>query len=62
VQQQVGEGVSITWKNFKDAFLKHFFYQSIQQAKAQEFTDLNQGSLTVDYTWTVYLSLFWLKE
>jgi hypothetical protein len=39
MQQQVGDGVSITWKNFKDAFSEHFF--PIWQAKAQEFTDLN---------------------
>jgi hypothetical protein len=47
LQQQLGIGVPITWKNFKDAFLEHFFPQSVRQAKAQEFTDLVQGALTV---------------
>jgi hypothetical protein len=48
LQQQVGEGVPITWKDFKDAFLERFFPQSVQLAKAQEFTDLVQGSSTVE--------------
>jgi hypothetical protein len=28
-QQQLGEGVPITWKNFNDAFLERFFPQSV---------------------------------
>jgi len=48
LQQQLGKGIPITWKNFKDAFLERFFPQSIQLAKAQEFTDLVQGSSTVE--------------
>jgi len=48
LQQQVGEGVPITWKNFKDAFLERFFPRSVRLAKAQEFTDLVQGSSTVE--------------
>jgi N-glycosylase/DNA lyase len=37
LQQQVGEGVPITWKDFKDAFLERFFPQSVRLSKAQEF-------------------------
>jgi hypothetical protein len=48
LQQQLGEGVPITWKNFKDTFLVRFFPQSVRLAKAQEFTDLVQGSSTVE--------------
>jgi len=48
LQQQVGEGISITWKNFKDAFLERFYPQSVRLAKAQEFTDLVQGLWTVE--------------
>jgi N-glycosylase/DNA lyase len=29
LQQQVGEGIPITWKDFKDAFLERFFPQSV---------------------------------
>ncbi|XP_062170983.1 uncharacterized protein LOC133876754 [Alnus glutinosa] len=48
LQQQVGEGVPITWKDFKDAFMERFFPQSVRLAEAQEFTDLVQGSSTVE--------------
>jgi hypothetical protein len=48
LQQLLGDGVPITWKDFKNAFLERFFPQSVRQAKAQEFTDLVQGSLTVE--------------
>jgi hypothetical protein len=48
LQQQLGQGVPITWKNFKDSFLERFFPQSVRQAKAHEFIDLVQGPSTVE--------------
>jgi hypothetical protein len=48
LQKRLGVEVTIPWKDFKDAFLERFFPQTIRQAKAQEFTDLVQGSMTVE--------------
>ncbi|GLT53525.1 hypothetical protein SLA2020_267900 [Shorea laevis] len=48
LEQQLGEGISITWTDFKEAFLERFFPLSVWQAKAQEFTELMQGSLIVE--------------
>jgi hypothetical protein len=48
LQKRLGAEVTIPWKNFKDVFLERFFPQTIRQAKAQEFTDLVQGSMTVE--------------
>ncbi|GLT54744.1 hypothetical protein SLA2020_279180, partial [Shorea laevis] len=44
LEQHLGDDTSITWKSFKEAFLERFFPSSVRQAKAQEFTDLTQGS------------------
>jgi len=55
--QQLAVGVPITWKNFKDAFLEHFFPQSVLQAKAHEFIDLVQGPLTVEQYATKFIEL-----
>jgi hypothetical protein len=48
LQKRLGAEVTIPWKDFKDAFLERFFSQTIRQAKAQEFTNLVQGSMTVE--------------
>ena len=37
----------IPWEEFKKEFYDRFFPSMVQQAKAQEFTDLVQGSMTV---------------
>ncbi|XP_059455138.1 uncharacterized protein LOC132185376 [Corylus avellana] len=46
LQQRLG--AIIPWMDFKEAFLERFFPQTTRQAKAQEFTDLIQGSMTVE--------------
>jgi hypothetical protein len=48
LQKHLGAEVTIPWKDFKDAFFERFFPQTIRQAKAQEFTDLVQGSMMVE--------------
>lgn len=46
LQQQLGEAIPITGKNFKENFLERFFPKSVRLTKAEEFTDLMQGSST----------------
>ncbi|XP_059454903.1 uncharacterized protein LOC132185099 [Corylus avellana] len=38
----------IPWEEFKKEFYERFFPQTVRQARAQEFTDLVQGSMTVE--------------
>jgi hypothetical protein len=49
MQQQLGKGMCISWEDFKDAFLGRFFPQTVRHAKAQEFMDLTQGSMTGEH-------------
>ena len=40
-------GFSVTWELFKTAFLERFFPREMREAKAEEFINLKQGSMTV---------------
>ncbi|GLT65655.1 hypothetical protein SLA2020_380730 [Shorea laevis] len=59
LDQRLGKGMSISWKNFKEAFLECFFPPLVRQAKAQEFTELIQGSLTVEQYAAKFIELSW---
>jgi hypothetical protein len=48
MQQQLEDGALIQWEDFKKEFLDQFFPQTIRLAKAQEFTDLLQGSTSME--------------
>lgn len=47
MQSELGEGVPITWKHFKKAFLDHFFPRTLQESRARQFMDLTQGTIMV---------------
>ncbi|XP_042950153.1 uncharacterized protein LOC122282266 [Carya illinoinensis] len=47
IQQELGEATPISWNKFKEAFNDWFFPVSIREAKAREFADLKQGTMTV---------------
>ncbi|KAF5447806.1 hypothetical protein F2P56_033328, partial [Juglans regia] len=57
---ELNDGVSITWDRFKRAFLDRYFSPALREAKARQFLDLVQGTMTVErYTATfVALSRF----
>ncbi|XP_035543582.1 uncharacterized protein LOC118347670 [Juglans regia] len=57
---ELNDGVSITWDRFKRAFLDRYFSPALREAKARQFLDLVQGTMTVErYTVTfVALSRF----
>jgi hypothetical protein len=38
----------IPWEEFKEEFYNRFFPSMVRQARAQEFTDLVQGSMAVE--------------
>jgi hypothetical protein len=57
LQQRLGVGVTIPWKDFKNDFLERFFPQIIRQAKAQRLRDLVQGSMTVEQYATEFMEL-----
>ncbi|XP_042939461.1 uncharacterized protein LOC122274490 [Carya illinoinensis] len=47
IQQELGEATPISWNKFKEAFNDRFFPVSIREAKAREFANLKQGTMTV---------------
>ncbi|XP_041011311.1 uncharacterized protein LOC121255089 [Juglans microcarpa x Juglans regia] len=57
LQNELGEGVPITWERFKEVFLDRFFPQSLQESRARQFMDLTQGTMTVDQYATKFMEL-----
>ncbi|XP_035543589.1 uncharacterized protein LOC118347676 [Juglans regia] len=45
---KLGEGVPITWDHFKRTFWDQFFCPALREVKARQFTDLVQGTMTVE--------------
>jgi hypothetical protein len=48
LQQQLGEAIPITRKNFKEIFLVCFFPKSVRLTKTEEFIDLMQGLISAE--------------
>ncbi|KAA0050237.1 gag protease polyprotein [Cucumis melo var. makuwa] len=44
-----GDVNQITWEQFKESFYAKFFSDSLRYAKQQEFLNLEQGNMTVEY-------------
>ncbi|XP_041011310.1 uncharacterized protein LOC121255088 [Juglans microcarpa x Juglans regia] len=57
LQNELGEGVPITWECFKEVFLDCFFPQSLRESRARQFMDLTQGTMTVDQYATKFMEL-----
>ncbi|XP_040996074.1 uncharacterized protein LOC121242247 [Juglans microcarpa x Juglans regia] len=57
LQNELGEGVPITWERFKEVFLDRFFPQSLRESRARQFIDLTQGTMTVEQVTTKFTEL-----
>ncbi|KAF5468777.1 hypothetical protein F2P56_012902 [Juglans regia] len=57
LHQELGEGVPITWGRFKQAFLDRFFSQEFQEARARQFDELVQGTMTVKRYAAIFVEL-----
>jgi hypothetical protein len=48
LKKELGENARITWDKFKEVFNKTYFPEVVSDRKAREFSDLVQGSMTVE--------------
>ena len=47
IRRQGSADQPLSWEFFRQEFLKRYFPESLRDAKAQEFVELTQGSMTV---------------
>ncbi|XP_041011341.1 uncharacterized protein LOC121255124 [Juglans microcarpa x Juglans regia] len=57
LQIELGDGVPVTWDCFRKIFLERFFPQTLRESRARQFTDLTQGTMTVDQYATKFMEL-----
>ena len=55
---ELGENTPITWEKFKEVFNEAYFPDVVRDRKAREFSDLVQGTMTMEeYALLSYLAL-----
>ena len=48
MKEELGENARITWDKFKEVFNETYFPEVVSDRKAREFSDLVQGSMTME--------------
>ncbi|XP_057948347.1 uncharacterized protein LOC131144022 [Malania oleifera] len=57
LEEQTADSPRMTWGHFKEVFFKRYFLASVRDVKADKFSSLTQGTLTVQSYVARYIEL-----